>query len=174
MAALQQLTPPAATTVAGTAFVVAPPIPAVAPPLSLLSSASSSSVIPAQQQQQQQQGVGSPLAMRRMTMATPTSASSSPLGPAPLPPPLALPTSFSSKAGAELVEGVRTSAGVTHRKAQVAVNSVLQFLKKEAPQCEGMVDALLAALEQAMVCMYVCQPQRRTEGSPPSIRKITP
>jgi len=51
----------------------------------------------------------------------------------------------------ELVEAVRTSSGITHRKAQQVVGTVLQFLKMRVPQCEEMMDGLFAALEKAMV-----------------------
>lgn len=81
---------------------------------------------------------------------------------APHPPPL--PTSFSAKDGAELVETVRKVAGVTHHKAQQAVGGVLQFLKKQVPQCEGMVNGLFAALEQAMVRKNA-KPKRGPWGS---------
>ena len=67
------------------------------------------------------------------------------------PPPLALPVSFSSSDGAELVETVRKAAGITHRKAQQAVGGVLQFIKTRVPVCEPMVDGLFEALEKAMV-----------------------
>lgn len=79
-----------------------------------------------------------------------------PMASALSPPPPPLPTSFSAKDGAELVETVRKMAGITHRKAQQAVGGVLQFLKKQVPQCEGMVDGLFAALEQAMVRKGLC------------------
>lgn len=67
------------------------------------------------------------------------------------PPPPTLPTSFSSRDATELVETVRKTSGITHRKAQQAVGAVLQFLKNQVPQCEGIVDGLFAALEKAMV-----------------------
>ena len=72
------------------------------------------------------------------------------------PPPAAaaaLPTTFSANTAAELVETVRKVAGITHHKAQLAVGAVLQFLKRQVPQCDEMVDGLFTALEQAMVSL---------------------
>lgn len=70
-------------------------------------------------------------------------------------PALVLPTSFSSQEGGELVASVRNLAGITHHKAQQAVGVVLEFLKRRVPECEGMVDGLFVALEQAMVRSWV-------------------
>lgn len=66
-------------------------------------------------------------------------------------PPLPLPISFSLSDGVELVETVRKAAGITHRKAQLAVGGVLQFIKAQVPMCEPMVDGLFEALQKAMV-----------------------
>ena len=64
----------------------------------------------------------------------------------------ALPTTyFSSRDASDLMEQVRKQSGVSHRKAQIAASVVLQFLKERVPQCEGLVDGMFAALEQAQV-----------------------
>ncbi len=62
-----------------------------------------------------------------------------------------LPTSFTVKEANQIVEVVRSKAAVTHIKAQVAVSEVMAFLKEHAPGCSNMADALLRAMDQALV-----------------------
>ena len=68
---------------------------------------------------------------------------------------LELPTSFTAKEANKLVDLVRNRASVTHYKAQLAVGGVLDFLKEHAPQSAGMIDALINALDQSQVRIYL-------------------